>query len=85
MLFASGIALLTHFVLNENQGLWSAAKFTAGVIAYFLCGLCSSITIYRLSPWHPLAIYPGPTLAKLTKWYMAYWIAKGHRHLLLQR
>ncbi|KAK0238637.1 cytochrome P450 [Armillaria nabsnona] len=50
----------------------------------FLAGLTASIVVYRLSPWHPLAKYPGPRLAKITKWYMSYWIAKGNRHLKLQ-
>lgn len=84
-LLASSIAISAYSVLNYNDGLWSAAKFTAGAIGSVLCGLCSSILIYRLSPWHPLAKYPGPALAKLSKWYMAYRIAKGDRHLLLQR
>lgn len=84
-LFASSIAVLAYSVLNENLGLWSATKLAARVIAYFLGGLCSSVIVYRLSPWHPLANYPGPALAKLSKWYMAYWIGKGDRHLLLQR
>ncbi|KAH7103623.1 high nitrogen upregulated cytochrome P450 monooxygenase 2 [Auriculariales sp. MPI-PUGE-AT-0066] len=29
--------------------------------------LLASIAVYRLSPWHPLARYPGPWLHKLTK------------------
>ncbi|PBK99160.1 cytochrome P450 [Armillaria gallica] len=50
----------------------------------FLAGLTTSIVVYRLSHWHPLAKYPGPRLAKITKWYMSYWIAKGNQHLKLQ-
>jgi hypothetical protein len=84
-LYASSFAVLAYSVLNENRAFWSAAKLTAGVVGCFLGGLCSSIAVYRLSPWHPLASYPGPALAKLSKWYMAYRIAKGDRHLLLQR
>lgn len=28
--------------------------------------------LYRLSPWHPLAKYPGPVMAKATYWYRTY-------------
>jgi hypothetical protein len=86
-LFASSIAVTVsaYSLLNENWGLWSAIKLAVRVIGCFLGGLCSSVVVYRLSPWHPLANYPGPALAKLSKWYMAYWIGKGDRHLLLQR
>ncbi|KAH9990628.1 high nitrogen upregulated cytochrome P450 monooxygenase 2 [Russula compacta] len=36
---------------------------------------------YRLSPWHPLAKYPGPTLAKLSKWHSTAICAMGKQHL----
>ncbi|KAJ3758471.1 cytochrome P450 [Lentinula raphanica] len=58
--------------------------FAGLVVSGYLSGLSSSIILYRLSPWHPLSQYPGPTPAKITKWYMAFWIAKGSRHLKLQ-
>ncbi|KAF8888085.1 cytochrome P450 [Infundibulicybe gibba] len=51
----------------------------------FLASLSVSVVIYRLSPWHPLAQYPGPVLARLSKWWMAYWIGKGNRHSLIQQ
>lgn len=39
--------------------------------------------LYRLSPWHPLASYPGPLPCKLSKLYMAY-ISQGEKqHLYL--
>ncbi|KAG6843045.1 hypothetical protein H0H87_008332, partial [Tephrocybe sp. NHM501043] len=60
---------------------WAAASLT---ISAYVLSLLTSIAAYRLSPWHPLARYPGPVIGKLTKWYMAWWIAKGSRHLKLQ-
>lgn len=63
-----------------NSALTAACATSAYVVV-----LASSVVLYRLSPWHPLAHYPGPPLAKVTKWWMAYWIAKGKRHLVLQR
>ena len=44
----------------------------------FLATLLGSISLYRLSPLHPLAKYPGPTRCKLTKFWMA-WISYGGR------
>ena len=44
----------------------------------FLTALLGSISLYRLSPLHPLAKYPGPTRCKLTKFWTA-WISFGGR------
>ncbi|RDB27712.1 hypothetical protein Hypma_003306 [Hypsizygus marmoreus] len=85
LLFSSSVAAFTYSLSYEYSSWWTAAKFTVKIIGTLLGGLCSSIAVYRLSPWHPLANYPGPTLAKLSKWWLAYWIGKGDRHLLLQR
>lgn len=41
-----------------------------------------SIITYRLSPFHPLAKYPGPTLAKITKLWGAYNAWSGRQHLI---
>ena len=35
---------------------------------------------YRLSPFHPLAKYPGPVIAKTSKWWGAYIGARGETH-----
>ncbi|KAG6908180.1 hypothetical protein DXG01_005833 [Tephrocybe rancida] len=72
------------YTYNETQRVVYSVVVSAVTASAFLTGLLGSIVIYRLSPWHPLAEYPGPTLAKLSKWYMAVWIAKGNRHLKLQ-
>jgi hypothetical protein len=54
--------------------------FIAFALAFvtFLTAFLCSISLYRLSPLHPLAKYPGPTRCKLTKLWMA-WISIGGR------
>jgi hypothetical protein len=44
--------------------------------------LCSSIIIYRISPWHPLAHIPGPTIHKITKLWGMWVCAGGNQHMV---
>ena len=54
--------------------------------AAYLATLALSIAVYRFSPFHPLAAFPGPRLAAQTKWWMVHRILlKGGRHLELQQ
>nr|GAT44522.1 predicted protein [Mycena chlorophos] len=46
--------------------------------------LLSSIVIYRLGPWHPLAHIPGPTLAKVSKWWAVRMLVKGDKYLVMK-
>ena len=46
--------------------------YTAALILFTLA--------YRLSPFHPLAKYPGPVVAKTSKWWAAYISARGDSH-----
>ncbi|GJJ15315.1 hypothetical protein Clacol_009591 [Clathrus columnatus] len=47
---------------------------------YFF-SLLSSLTIYRLSPFHPLASIPGPRIARLSR-FKAMWVAQQeYQHL----
>ena len=47
-------------------------------LALYLTTLVGSILAYRLSPFHPLARYPGPLLGKLSGFWMAY-VSTGGR------
>lgn len=43
-----------------------------------------SIAAYRLSPFHPLARYPGPLGCRLTKFWMAILSLSGRQHIYIQ-
>ncbi|KAI0756346.1 high nitrogen upregulated cytochrome P450 monooxygenase 2 [Daedaleopsis nitida] len=63
---------------------WPAIKALSVTFSVFWTALVSSVALYRLAPWHPLARYPGPLFLPLSKWAMA-WISRGgRRHLYTQ-
>ena len=51
------------------------------VFSLFWTTLVTSILVYRASPWHPLAKYPGPLLCKLSKFHLAYISLGGKQYL----
>ncbi|GJE95941.1 cytochrome P450 [Phanerochaete sordida] len=53
-------------------------------LAAFHAAMLASIALYRVSPWHPLANYPGPLLAKLSKWWLVWKERHGKQHLYIQ-
>jgi hypothetical protein len=71
-------AYLTFLYLpHAGSTILAAAK----VFSLFWSTLAASILIYRVSPWHPLAKYPGPLLCKLTKFYLACVALDGKQYL----
>ncbi|KAJ7461562.1 high nitrogen upregulated cytochrome P450 monooxygenase 2, partial [Mycena latifolia] len=48
--------------------------------AFFILTLCSSIGVYRISPWHPLAEFPGPLVNKVTKLWGIRTTLNGNQH-----
>lgn len=53
--------------------------------ATYWSGLVFFTLAYRLSPFHPLAKYPGPLLAKASKFWAAYLSGIGDQHRCLKR
>lgn len=60
-----------------------ASLVLAFVIYYGVLG--TSISLYRLSPFHPLARYPGPAVARVSALWMAYVASRGKRHLYIHQ
>lgn len=53
-------------------------------LAVFYSTLLTSVVLYRLSPFHPLARYPGPLPCKLTKFWMARIGLNGDQHTYMK-
>ncbi|KAJ3521837.1 hypothetical protein NMY22_g12148 [Coprinellus aureogranulatus] len=51
----------------------------------FFSALLCSITLYRISPLHPLARYPGPLLWRITKFSAAWYGGHGTYHIKLKQ
>ncbi len=48
-------------------------------LAIYVAALLIATVVYRLSPWHPLATYPGPALRKVSELVSAYYVATGRK------
>ncbi|KAK1221384.1 hypothetical protein PQX77_015791 [Marasmius sp. AFHP31] len=56
------------------------------VLAYFtfFASMATSIVLYRISPFHPLANVPGPMIFKITKFWRMYICWTGKQHIVLK-
>ncbi|KAF9229338.1 cytochrome P450 [Gyrodon lividus] len=65
----------------------SSSVVRAFLIGYtlFLTTLFTSIIVYRLSPFHPLAKYPGPVLCKVSQLWAVSIASRGKAHLYRKR
>ncbi|KAJ3527870.1 hypothetical protein NM688_g8068 [Phlebia brevispora] len=61
-----------------------SVKGTALSILTYWATILISVTFYRLSPFHPLARYPGPIMCKLTKFWGFYKELDGKQHLYIE-
>ncbi|KAI0081603.1 high nitrogen upregulated cytochrome P450 monooxygenase 2 [Panus rudis PR-1116 ss-1] len=68
-------------LLVQHDGTLLATPFA---LAIYYATIFTAMVLYRLSPIHPLAKYPGPTLCKVSIFYPMLLALKGKRHLWIQ-
>ncbi|KAF8189768.1 cytochrome P450 [Mycena galopus ATCC 62051] len=84
VLSCAQISALVQWV--RGCSVLEAAYKSTTFLGVYLLVLALSISFYRLSPWHPLAKYPGPRLSHLTKWWMVNQVVfRGGQHTKLQQ
>ncbi|KAK1233759.1 hypothetical protein PQX77_003076 [Marasmius sp. AFHP31] len=80
--------LLAFLPLNlegrPHSYLHSLSGVATSFIGYYTTIIFCTI-LYRLSPWHPLASYPGPLICKITKFKGAFVSRRGKQHIYHQR
>ncbi|KAG6872248.1 hypothetical protein C0995_011597 [Termitomyces sp. Mi166 len=76
------LLLGTPTLLTALNALHSTSVLSAAFTTFcaFWVTLSISIVLYRLSPFHPLAKYPGPLLCRVSKMYMAFLSLGGKQH-----
>lgn len=72
----SVLFLRPHFVT-----FWHAASVAYSTY-YVVLGF--SVVLYRISPFHPLAKYPGPLMGKISKFWGIWVTANGKQHIYFQ-
>ena len=80
-LFILLLAIPSYLTILYLPHAGSTILAAVKVFSLFWSTLVTSILVYRVSPWHPLAKYPGPLLCKLTKFHLAYFSLGGKQYL----
>ena len=66
------------------QKYWSPVPFSVFKVSALYFSTLAFITVaYRLSPFHPLAKYPGPITWRISSVVLAFYSFTGKRHLYI--
>ncbi|KZV69241.1 cytochrome P450 [Peniophora sp. CONT] len=83
LILIQGILAFVYNYVHEQRFVESACGALLGT-AQLLLTLVASTVAYRLSPYHPLARFPGPVINKATSLRIMYVVATGRRHLYIE-
>ncbi|KAL1685689.1 cytochrome P450 [Schizophyllum commune] len=79
-------ATVKHLFMFDSEGATTvtipgAIAYAARFLAeYYYVSMSASVLAYRISPFHPLAAFPGPKSAAASKWWSFYRLAvRGQR------
>lgn len=78
--------LLAQILLSDyHDDLTDLMSETFKSLIIYHIFLCTSIGVYRASPWHPLAKFDGPRMACLSKMWTVRLLLKGDRYSTYSR
>ncbi|KAH7926174.1 cytochrome P450 [Leucogyrophana mollusca] len=72
------------YLVNHAAGHSNPLRRALGFLVIHALTLVSVTVTYRLSPFHPLARFPGPLINKVTSLKLAHIVFSGRRHLIIQ-
>ncbi|KAJ3001132.1 hypothetical protein NUW54_g6625 [Trametes sanguinea] len=83
LMFTLGVASLYLVVRVHSSFSHAALPVTLALVSTYAFTALAITAFYRVSPWHPLAVYPGPCLAKLSSLWLSYVSFTGKRYEIL--
>ncbi|KAL0057455.1 hypothetical protein AAF712_015905 [Marasmius tenuissimus] len=75
---------LQLFLLYHFASLTISAPHIILAYLIFFSSITTSIVLYRISPFHPLAKIPGPMIFKISKFWRMYICITGKQHIALK-